>query len=100
MLHIPYKGGGPAVVAHVSGEAAVGFATTPSCITHIKSGRLISVLDEHVREDVPIYAVYPSNRHLSPKVRAFVDYLVEMYGPRPYWLDYMADNRSASAAAD
>lgn len=40
MLHIPYKGGGPSVVALVSGEAAVGFATTPSCIFQIKSGRL------------------------------------------------------------
>ena len=40
MLHIPYKGGGPAVVALVSGEAMVGFATTPSCIIHIHSGRL------------------------------------------------------------
>jgi tripartite-type tricarboxylate transporter receptor subunit TctC len=40
MLHIPYRGGGPAVIALVSGEAAVGFATTPSCIHQIKSGRL------------------------------------------------------------
>ena len=40
MVHIPYKGGGPAMTALVSGEAAVGFATTPSCIFHLKSGRL------------------------------------------------------------
>ncbi|MGQ0749019.1 MAG: tripartite tricarboxylate transporter substrate binding protein [Betaproteobacteria bacterium] len=40
MLHIPYKGGGPSVVGLVSGEAAVGFTTTPSCITQIKAGRL------------------------------------------------------------
>lgn len=40
MLHIPYKGGGPSVVALVSGEASVGFTTTPSCITQIKAGRL------------------------------------------------------------
>lgn len=38
--HIPYKGGGPAVVALVSGEGAVGFTTTPSVIYHLKSGRL------------------------------------------------------------
>lgn len=53
---------------------------------HVKSGRLVTLLDEYVREDVPIYAVYPSGRHLSPKVRAFVDFLVELYGPSPYWL--------------
>jgi tripartite-type tricarboxylate transporter receptor subunit TctC len=40
MLHIPYKGGGPSVIALVSGEAAVGFTTTPSCINQIKAGRL------------------------------------------------------------
>jgi tripartite-type tricarboxylate transporter receptor subunit TctC len=40
MLHIPYKGGGPSVIALVSGEAAVGFATTPSCIVQIQNGRL------------------------------------------------------------
>ena len=40
MLHIPYKGGGPSVIALVSGEASVGFTTTPSCITQIKAGRL------------------------------------------------------------
>ena len=40
MLHIPYKGGGPSVIALVSGEASVGFTTTPSCINQIKAGRL------------------------------------------------------------
>jgi tripartite-type tricarboxylate transporter receptor subunit TctC len=40
MLHIPYKGGGPAMVALVSGEGAVGFATAPSVIGHVKSGRV------------------------------------------------------------
>ena len=53
---------------------------------YIKDGRLVSLLDEYVSEDVPIYAVYPSSRHLSPKVRAFVDFLIETYGPRPYWM--------------
>jgi tripartite-type tricarboxylate transporter receptor subunit TctC len=40
MLHVPYRGGGPSVVALVSGEAQVGFTTTPSCIVQIKAGRL------------------------------------------------------------
>lgn len=53
---------------------------------HVKTGKLVTLLDDYVREDVPIYAVYPSGRHLSPKVRAFVDFLVELYGPSPYWL--------------
>ena len=40
MLHIPYKGGGPSVIALVSGEAAVGYTTTPSCIVQIQNGKL------------------------------------------------------------
>lgn len=40
MNHIPYKGGGPAVVALIAGQVSVGFATTPSVVQHVKSGRL------------------------------------------------------------
>lgn len=40
MNHVPYKGGGPAVIALVGGQVAVGFATTPSVIQHVKSGKL------------------------------------------------------------
>jgi tripartite-type tricarboxylate transporter receptor subunit TctC len=40
MNHIPYRGGGPAVIALIAGECSVGFATAPSVIHHIKSGRL------------------------------------------------------------
>jgi DNA-binding transcriptional LysR family regulator len=32
-----------------------------------------------------IYAVYLENRFLPPKVRVFIDYLVERIGERPYW---------------
>jgi tripartite-type tricarboxylate transporter receptor subunit TctC len=41
MAHIPYKGGGPAVVSIVSGETAILMATIPSSIQHFQSGRLI-----------------------------------------------------------
>jgi tripartite-type tricarboxylate transporter receptor subunit TctC len=40
MNHIPYKGGGPAMAALVAGETAVGFATMPSAIGHIKAAKL------------------------------------------------------------
>ena len=53
----------------------------------VKEKKLVPLLEEIVREDNPIYAVYPSSRHLSPKVRAFVDFLVKTYGPKPYWMN-------------
>ena len=40
MIHVPYKGGGPSVIALVGGEVSVGFATMPSVIAHVKAGRL------------------------------------------------------------
>jgi DNA-binding transcriptional LysR family regulator len=32
-----------------------------------------------------IYAVFPASRNLSPKVRAFVDFLARRFAPQPYW---------------
>jgi tripartite-type tricarboxylate transporter receptor subunit TctC len=43
MLHVPYKGGGPSVTALISGEVAVGFATMPSVLAQVKSGRLRAI---------------------------------------------------------
>ncbi len=38
--HVPYKGGGPQVIALVAGESQVSLATVASVISHIRSGRL------------------------------------------------------------
>jgi len=40
MVHVPYKGGGPAVVALISGEVSSGFASIPSGLPQIKAGRV------------------------------------------------------------
>ena len=40
MNHIPYKGGGPSVIALIGGEAPVGFPTMPTVIQHVRSGKL------------------------------------------------------------
>ncbi len=40
LVHLPYKGGGPAVIALVAGEAQASLATIASVIAHVKSGRL------------------------------------------------------------
>jgi DNA-binding transcriptional LysR family regulator len=51
----------------------------------VKAGRLIRILQDFVPGDLALHAVYPPTRHLSPKVRAFVDFLAARFGPKPYW---------------
>jgi tripartite-type tricarboxylate transporter receptor subunit TctC len=40
MVHLPYKGGGPAAAAVLAGEAQVIFGSVASSMPHVKSGRL------------------------------------------------------------
>lgn len=51
----------------------------------IRNGSLVPILvDWHHVEPVPLFAVYPSGRNLSPKVRAMVDFLIEAFGSAPW----------------
>ena len=53
----------------------------------LRSGRLVRLLEDW-REPEPtpaIYAVYPHTRHLSAKVRVFVDHLVACFGQDAPW---------------
>lgn len=51
----------------------------------LRRGDLVPVLGNwHHVEPVPLYATYPSGRHLAPKVRAMVDFLVDEFGHRPW----------------
>ncbi len=40
LLHIPYKGAGPAVAAAISGETQVMFSTPPAILAHLRAGKL------------------------------------------------------------
>jgi len=42
---------------------------------HLQKGDLVTLLDNYREPDEGVWAVYPHNRHLSPKIRLLVDYL-------------------------
>jgi LysR family transcriptional regulator for bpeEF and oprC len=45
---------------------------------HLKSGRLVQVLGRYAADGPPISVLFPSNRHLSPKVRVFIDFVANI----------------------
>jgi DNA-binding transcriptional LysR family regulator len=64
-----------------------GIARAPAfaAAEDLRSGRLSTLLCDHEPEPMPIYAVYPHARHLSAKVRGFVDHLVRHFSGPPRW---------------
>ena len=65
----------------------LGLVNLPTFIVggDLRAGMLATALDEFITQDMSLSAVYPQSRHLSPKVRALVDFLADRFGPRPYW---------------
>ena len=48
---------------------------------YLASGALVEVLKDWAPEPYPLHVVYPTNRHLSAKLRVFVDWAVELFAP-------------------
>ncbi|MFZ3155033.1 LysR family transcriptional regulator [Pseudomonas sp.] len=44
-------------------------------LEHLRSGALVSLLENQQPPDTAVWALYPQQRHLSPKVRQLVDFL-------------------------
>jgi DNA-binding transcriptional LysR family regulator len=76
--------------AEVLRDAAVmgrGIALLPTFIAgaDLQEGRLRTCLTEYKAPEISLYAIYPPTRHLSVKVRVFIDFLLARFGGRPYW---------------
>lgn len=52
--------------------------------THLRSGALVEILPEYRSLELGVYAVYASRKHVTPKVRMLIDFLVEAFR-RPAW---------------
>ena len=71
-------------------EAAVrgaGVVFEPAFIVgpDVRAGRLVPLLQEFMPPPAPIYALYPSRKHLSAKVRRFVEFLVARFADSADW---------------
>lgn len=63
--------------------------STWSAYQQLARGELVQVLADYpLASDTALWAVYPSARLLAPKVRAFIDFFANHFGPEPYWDRY------------
>ena len=62
-------------------EAGLGIAQIPAFVLKeaMERGVLQLVLGDWLAEPAPLHVVYPENRHLSRKVRVFVDWVAELF---------------------
>jgi len=65
-----------------------GIVLQPSFLVapHLASGALVELLPQYRSTQLGVYAVYPSRKHLPPKVRALIDCLVDAFRT-PSWSD-------------
>ncbi len=68
-------------------KSGLGLCLQPSFIAYrsIEAGRVVPLMLRTRWRETACYAVYPPGRHLSAKVRAFVDFLARRYSAVPYW---------------
>jgi LysR family transcriptional regulator, regulator for bpeEF and oprC len=65
-----------------AGASGMGIMQVPSnriVREHLGAGRLIAVLRDWSAGELPMVVLYPRNRHLTAKVRAFTEWAAELY---------------------
>ncbi|MDF2180895.1 LysR family transcriptional regulator [Neptuniibacter sp. CAU 1671] len=65
----------------------IGIGRMPKafCEEMVKDGKLVHLLENYHLQPVQIHALYPSRRHLNPRVRLFIDHMLSMIKDHP-WL--------------
>jgi DNA-binding transcriptional LysR family regulator len=73
-------------------RVGLGISRIPTWMfdTDIAQGRVRTILKDWQPPRIPIHAVYPSRRHLAPRVRAVIDFFVNEFRLDPMVSDYTA----------
>ena len=74
------------VLANVA-KHGEGYVLQPTFIASqaLKSGELVSILEDYVPEPIALYAVYPHRKLVSNKLRVFIEFLKDYFDDPPYW---------------
>lgn len=67
-----------------AGLAGLGALWLPDYMArpHVATGALVPLFTDWKIDPMPLWVAYPPNRHLSRKVRVFIDWIVELMAPR------------------
>lgn len=68
--------------------SGIGIISAPSFIigNDVKKEKLVPILADYKHApERNIYALFPHNRHMSAKVRIFVDFIADRFEGKPYW---------------
>lgn len=65
-----------------AGVAGLGVLWLPHymAVGHVARGELIPLFEDWRLEPMPLYIVFAPNRHLSPRLRAFIDWVADLMG--------------------
>lgn len=77
---------GGAVCAAARDGLGIAWMATWCAEEELRAGTLVSILRDYPMVSTQtLWVIYPSSRELAPKVRVFIDWLIERFGPDPYW---------------
>ena len=76
---------GDALMAAAIGGLGIAFLPTFICGAALRDGQVRRVLPDWVDAEGAVNVVYPAGRNPAPKVRAFIDFMVERCSGTPYW---------------
>ncbi|MDI7864181.1 LysR family transcriptional regulator [Rhizobiaceae bacterium n13] len=77
---------GSAVRDAASAGLGIALMATWCASDELRSGALVPALPDYpLISTQTLWALYPSSRELAPKVRVFIDWLVDRFGNQPYW---------------